>query len=147
MTEICICGHREHAWEEPTVCKTLGCKCEHFDAATADKPAQSQIDKYIASFETVSDRISWLLENIKYLRNLNNLGFVISYWELVCGIKFTEDQKRRMIDPEVIRRSKQKLVEKNPEKYGEFSPTVQEQKIIKQFSIEEWIVNSKVGFR
>jgi len=143
MSEICICGHREHAWDEPTVCKSMGCHCIHFEAATADRPAQSQIDRYIASFETVSDRIKWLLENIKYLRNLNNLGFVISYWELVCGIKFTDEQKRKMIDPEVIRRSKQKLVEHNQEKYGEFSPSFQEQKILKQYAMEEFILEIK----
>jgi hypothetical protein len=148
---LCTCGHGgdKHTWNEsPQVCVgELSCKCRGFELATPDRPAISQIDKYIQSFETISDRVKWLLENIKYLRNLNNLGFVISYWELACGIKFTEEQKRKMVDPEVIRRSKQKLVEHNPEKYGEFSPTVQEQKIIKQYSMEQWIIEAKTRFK
>ena len=147
MNSPCRCGHTEHSWEEPTVCKDVNCKCIKYEPATDKYPTYTEIERYKDQFDQVSDRVKFLLKNIKYLRNLKNLGFVVAYWELMCGLKFTEEQKKKMIDPEVIRRIKQKMVEKDPELYGNFSPTFEEQKEIKQYAITEWIVESNGRWR
>lgn len=129
---VCTCGHDDHAYTVPTVCKDLSCNCENYLEATPDNPVDPLWKDYLAEMTTLQDKIAWLLTNIKYLRNYNNTLFI--------------DWYRKAVDnrsPESIIRAKRKLVELNFEKYGTFdAPELEMQKQLKQLGIEEWVVTA-----
>ena len=125
----CICGHDAHAWDEPTVCKTLSCKCEKFVQATPENVVIQEWDIYVEQMKHVSDQVRWVLENLKYTRNLENKQFVDFFRSKISDA-----------DPETVRRTKQKLVETNKPVYGPFdAPELENQKAFKQLGIEEWV--------
>lgn len=127
---VCICGHDDHAFTEPTVCKTLSCKCEHYVEATPENPVDPKWKDYVLEMDTVKGKVAWLLENVKFLRNYPNKLFVDWFRTKVYDA-----------DPETVRRTKQKLVETNHEKYGPFeADELEMQKQLKQVGIEEWLV-------
>ncbi len=127
---VCICGHDDHAYTEPTVCKDLSCNCEKFVEATPENPVPVNWKDYVDEMDTLQKKIAWLLDNVKFLRNYNNTGFI--------------DWFRKTVDnrsPESIIRAKRKIVEENHAKYGPFdAPELEMQKQLKQLGIEEWLV-------
>lgn len=128
----CTCGHNDHAYTEPTVCKDLDCNCEQYIEATPDNPVDPQWKIYVDEMNTTVSKVKWLLQNIKFLRNYPNKLFVDWFRTKVYNA-----------DPETVRRSKQKLVEEFPEKYGPFdAPELEMQKQLKQLGIQEWLVNA-----
>ena len=128
---VCICGHFDHALTDPSVCKNLDCNCEKFIEATPENPVPAKWKDYVDEFKSTTAKIQWLLENVKFLRNYPNKLFVDWFREKVYNA-----------DPETIRRTKQKLVEHHPEKYGPFdAPELEMQKQLKQVGIEEWLVS------
>lgn len=125
----CVCGHVDHAWTEPTVCKNLNCKCEKFVQATPDNVIVHEWDKYVLEMKHVTDQVRWVLTNLRYTRNLENKQFVDFFRSKVNDA-----------DPETVRRTKQKLVETSPDLYGPFDATeLENQKAFKQLGIEEWV--------
>ena len=128
---VCTCGHEVHAYTVPTVCKDLDCNCENYLEATPDNPVDPKWKCYVDEFTTTTAKIQWLLQNVKFLRNYPNKLFVDWFRVKVYNS-----------DPETIRRTKQKLVENFPGKYGPFeAPELEMQKQLKQVGIEEWLVN------
>ncbi len=128
---VCICGHDDHAWSEPTVCTDLFCKCEKYVEATPENPVDPAWQNYVNEMNTVKGKIVWLLQNVKFLRNYPNKLFVDWFRTKVYDA-----------DPETIRRTKQKLVEDLPGLYAPFeAPELDMQKQLKQVGIEEWIIN------
>ena len=73
---VCICNHDKHAWNEPTVCSDIFCNCEKYVEATQDNIVINQWDKYVEQMNSATKQIRWVLENIKYTRNLDNNHFV-----------------------------------------------------------------------
>ena len=144
------CGHgdNEHSFEEPCVCKLLSCYCVKFIQATAETPVFSEIDKYMEEFETIYDKMQWVLTNWKWFRNYTNKDLVIAWWKFVNGW----DSKKQLLfdyiyknldEPESITRSRRKWVEKNPDLYGPYLPSnLQEHHILKQYAISEFMVEN-----
>lgn len=93
------------------------------------------------------DRMKWILTNLRFFRNLDNKNIVFAYWQYVDGWNrktyMTDEQFKKLAEPESITRARRKWVEKDPEKYGRFDPTAEEQRIIKQFSLTEYFVMNK----
>lgn len=128
----CICGHEKHAFTEPTVCTDLNCNCENFIEATPENPVPPRWQSTLEEFDTTKAKLIWLLDNIKFLRNYPNKSFVDWYRE-----------KIQDVDPETVRRTKQKLVQGNPDRFGLFeAPELEMQKQLKQVGIEEWLVTA-----
>lgn len=126
---VCICGHDDHAWSEPTVCSDLYCKCEKYVEATPENPVDPKWEQYVLEMNSVKGKVQWLLDNIKFLRNYPNKLFVDWFRTKVYDA-----------DPETVRRTKQKLVEDAPGRYGPFEASELEmQKQLKQVGIEEWL--------
>ena len=133
----CICNHDKHAYTDPTVCSNLYCNCTKFVEATEENQVRHDWDKYAQSFNAVKEQMIWLLDNLKFLRNMNNKTLQKFYR---TKIKFvTKKDKRFEPDSETIRRVKQKLVEDNYERFGPFEAKVQIEKNLKQFATEECI--------
>lgn len=125
----CVCGHDKHAFDEPTVCSTLSCNCEKYIEASEYNPVVQQWDTYVSEMRSVTDKVKWVLTNLKYTRNLNNKQFVDFFRSKVSNS-----------EPETVRRTKQKLVETNYAKYGPFDAIeLEQQKQFKQLGIYEWV--------
>jgi hypothetical protein len=138
MQSFCLkCNHIEdkHAATEPRVCLDLDCSCDGFDADVYRTDYQDLLDK----LQETRDKVKWLLENLKFLRNFGNKYFVLSYWKYVDGVTvINEASWGKLTDPESIRRAKQLLVADNPDKYGPFEPNIVEQKQLRQLAFEEF---------
>ena len=131
------CGHENHAYTDPTVCSNMYCKCEKYVEATEENQVRHDWDKYAQSFNAVKEQTIWLLDNLKFLRNMNNKTLQKFYR---TKIKFvTKKDKRFEPDSETIRRVKQKLVEDNYERFGPFEAKVQIEKNLKQIAMEEFV--------
>jgi hypothetical protein len=148
LVVVCRCGHEDefHAFDEPTVCKDVNCKCVKYISATVEMPVISEIDKYMDQFQTMHDKMKWVLENWKWFRNYTNKDLIFAWYRFINNWNpkksiLTDEIFKRLDDPETIRRSKQKVVESDYNKYGPYLPsTIQEHKILKQYAIEQWIV-------
>lgn len=126
----CVCGHEDHAFSEPTVCKDLMCNCENFVEATPFNPVDPKWKDYVDEMKTLQDKIAWLLDNVIFLRNYNNTGFIDWFRKTVSNKS-----------PESIIRAKRKLVEQDYGRYGPFeAPELEMQKQLKQVGIKEWLV-------
>ena len=126
----CICGHDSHAWDDPTVCQDLDCKCEKFIEATPNNPVPAKWQSIVDEFDSTKLKLIWLLDNVKFLRNYPNKSFVDWY-----------RKKIKDVDPETIRRTKQKLVQENQARFGPFeAPQLEMQKQLKQVGIEDWLI-------
>ncbi len=127
---VCTCGHEDHAYTVPTVCKDLNCNCENYLEATPDNPVPAKWKDYVDEMKTLQEKIAWLLENVKFLRNYDNTKFIDWFRKTVLNKS-----------PESIIRAKRKLVETDYAKYGPFeAPELEMQKQLKQVGIEEWLV-------
>lgn len=112
------------------VCTDTACTCFNYENATEYNPVVQEWDKYTKEFETCKEQLIWIMDNLKYTRNLKNKTFV----------DFVRS-KVKDYDPETIRRTKQKLVELYPERFGPFNADQFEQeKQFKQLAIEEWVL-------
>jgi len=146
---VCTCSHdgSKHSWEEPTVCSIIGCKCIKFELASIYSPVVSRIDEYMKDFEKIIDKMKWVLQHWKWFRNYNNKSLVFEWWEYVNHwnrkTSLTDEMLKKLDEPETITRAKRYWVEKDHEKYGPFIPSVEEEKIFKQYSIEQFIVEHK----
>ena len=107
----------------------------------------SNIDKYMLEFEKIRDRMRWVLEHWKWFRNYTNKDLVFGWWEFVNHwnrkTSLTDELYKKLDEPESITRARTWLVEHNPKLYEPFIPSYEEQKIFKQYAIEEWIVANK----
>ena len=129
---VCVCGHDKHAFDEPTVCCDLSCTCEHYLEATPANPVDPKWETYVKEMNTIKGKVSWILDNVKFLRNYPNKLFVDWFRSKVYDA-----------DPETVRRTKQKLVETWPDAYGPFiGSEIEMQKQLKQIGIEEWLVSA-----
>ena len=124
----CTCGHSDHAWTQPTVCKNISCPCEMFVEASPDDIVIREWDSYIQTMNTLKEKVMWVLMNLKFTRNLRNKQFIDFFREKVTDA-----------DPESIIRVKRKLVEQNRTQFGPIDcPEMVQQQAFKQLGIKEW---------
>ena len=92
----------------------------------------------LSNLKSVEGKVAWLLENIGILRNCSNQEFIFSYWEYFCGLKIPEYIRKTLVEPETIRRVKQKLVERDPKQYGPLNKRILDWKFLKEQKIKEY---------
>lgn len=139
------CKHNHVGADESpeNVCTEISCMCTSFQQATPENPTINDYQKYLEHIEKVRDKVKYILENIPELRDSSNKEFVFNYWFLCDGLKEKLDSGTidKLTDPEVIRRSKQKLAELEPLKYGATKEKVQVEKSSKYWGIMEFVIN------
>lgn len=135
---VCICGHDDHSWNEPTVCKNIDCKCIKYVEADEKNIVLSRHVIYIRQFESVQKQVAWLLENLKYLRNFKNKDFIDFYFSHI-RVFSPRGSEPREPDYETIRRTRQLLAARMPDTYGPFDPETISERNIKQYAIEEFV--------
>jgi len=85
----------------------------------------------------VRNNIISIMERFDFTRNFDNLSFYKFYENFIhCTVRL-DDAKT---DPESVRRCKQLLVEKNPERYGPNDPVLLQKKRDKQFKTKKMVV-------
>jgi hypothetical protein len=123
------------------VCSDQMCFCEKF--VNADSLELTKHQSVLDQMDKVKEKIAYMLENIPELRNLSNKAFVFCYYHynngFCTGMVLTGKKYYELSDPEIIRRTKQKLVEKEPEKYAPTDELVDKGKGIKYGGILEWV--------
>lgn len=141
------CGHFHlGADKDPmNVCKDLHCNCTEFAIATEELPVIPDYQKYLLEIEGTTDKIKYILKVIPELRDASNKEFIFNYWFLCDGLKdkLTSEMIDGLTDPEVIRRSKQKLVEMDKPRYGPTKDKVIEQKSLKNWAIYDFVITNK----
>ena len=85
----------------------------------------------------VRNNIISIMERFDYTRNFTNLDFYKFY---ECAIHSTVRLDDAKTDPESVRRCKQLLVEKYPDRYGPNDPVLLQKKRDKQFKIKKMVV-------
>jgi len=134
-----------HNYYKPSnsyICSESMCFCERFESQGINK---ADYDKIKLELDTIKQKITWILENIPEMRELNNKQFVFAYWHYefnFCpGMILDVKTYYHLTDPETIRRVKQKIVENHPS-YGPTNDEFIIQKGIKKGAIEEWIIEN-----
>ena len=92
----------------------------------------------LSNLKSVEGKVAWLLESNGILRNYSNQEFIFSYWEYFCGLKIPEYIRKTLVEPETIRRVKQKLVERDPKQYGPFDREILNEKFLKEQKFMEY---------
>lgn len=85
----------------------------------------------------VRNNIIRILEQFDCTRNFDNLSFYKFYENFICGTVRLDDAQT---DPESVRRCKQLLVERYPDKYGPTDPVLLQKKMAKQVKITKMVV-------
>ena len=85
----------------------------------------------------VRNNIIMIMERFDYTRNFTNLDFYKFY---ECAIHSTVRLDDAQTDPESVRRCKQLLVEKYPDRYGPNDPVLLQKKRDKQFKTKKMVV-------
>lgn len=140
MTKCNNCTH-PHATTEPQVCTWLNCNCdENSFQPYIEKKSFQYYTSVIAKHNAIHKTIKYLLTEIPEFRNYSNKDFIFTFWHYnngFCpGMKLEIPMYKELVDPETIRRCKQKVVEENPELEAD---KIQSFKNTKQKAIEEWV--------
>ena len=85
----------------------------------------------------VRNNIISIMERFDYTRNFTNLDFYKFY---ECAIHSTVRLDDAKTDPESVRRCKQLLVERYPDRYGPTDPDLIQKKRDKQFKTKKMVV-------
>ncbi len=125
------------------VCKDLYCKCQEFEMATEEKPVIPDYQKYLDQLDSTKEKVKYILNEIPELKEASNKEFVLNYWFLCDHLKdtLTNEILDRLTDPELIRRTKQKLVEEYPSHYGPKKTETIKEKAMKYNAIFDWVIN------
>ena len=85
----------------------------------------------------VRNNIISIMEQFDFTRNFDNLSFYKFYENFIhCTVRL-DDAKT---DPESVRRCKQLLVERYPDKYGPTDPALIQKKMAKQVKITKMVL-------
>lgn len=125
------------------VCRDLYCKCQDFEMATEERPVIPNYQKYLDQIESTSEKVRWILINIPELRESSNKEFIFNYWFLCDHLtdKLSSEVLDSLTDPELIRRTKQKLVEEDKVKYGPKNEQTRNEKSLKYNAVYDWVIN------
>lgn len=140
------CGHfHVGADNGPTnVCKELYCLCVNFVMATEELAVIPNYQKYLLEIEGTAGKVRYILDNIPDLRDSSNKEFIFNYWFLCDGLKdeLSVQILDNLTDPEIIRRAKQKEVQKNHIKYGPIKKTTEIEKGLKYSAVYDFVINN-----
>jgi len=95
------------------------------------------------------DKMKYVLDNIKYFRNLSDKALAFQWWNhieewrWINGESLNAEKLNHITEAGLITRARRALKEQNFEKYGPFIPNVEEEKILKQWQLEEFFVERK----
>jgi len=144
MSDKCgACGHFHHPDNDTKVCTLIDCNCDitKFEPEIETK-SLNYYQNVINGFNTIQEKIKYLLTEIPKFRDLGNKQFIFAYWHYndnFCpGMILDIQTYHNLTDPETIRRCKQKCVEQNPLLAA--SNEVNEFKNTKKSAIEEWLL-------
>lgn len=142
----CSCG-ADHTHDDvyPCVCKVASCSCLGYVEAGL---APSDIDKYFKGFETIIDKMQWILLNVKFFRNFNNQEIIFAWWQYVNGWNprlgvLTNDIYYKLDNAESITRAFRYWKEQDFDKYGPTTLSLLEQQSFRQLAIEEFVIANK----
>lgn len=138
---FCVNCHHEHTIIEGTlICSERFCSCNNF--TNKDALILTQHQKALDNLKKVTEKIQYMYEVIKGFENYSNKSFVFAYWHLnnnfITGMILDGRTYHELEDPEVIRRTRQKFVEKNPQ-YQTNDPTKIYGKAVKFNAIMEFV--------
>jgi len=143
MSDKCsACGHFHHPDDDTKVCTLIDCSCDitKFQPEIEGKSLDYHRN-VISQFQTVQEKIKYLLTEIPQFRDLSNKQFLFAFWHYndgFCpGMELSIQTYSELIDPETIRRCKQKVVENDPTLAS--SDKILEKKNTKKIAIEEWL--------
>ncbi len=129
------CGHsgEDHVFGVVTVCNAkIDCNCIEFLECINFNELPKDYQAYMRGFEKCTEKVRWVLDNVKFTRNMKNKWFIEWYR------KYIEPDR----DHETISRMRRKLVEIDSTSYGPFEPSLIEQKVIKQYSMMEFVTQN-----
>lgn len=123
---LCLCSHtgEDHASHEPRVCAKIDCHCIKFRVGNPHTIFLTQIDRYIAQYDTWYDRMLWLCSNLNFICGMNNTEIVWFYWKYVYPKwdpeeEFLTPELKKAIEgdakPETITRGFRAVKELHPE--------------------------------
>ena len=147
----CTCRHSEenHADNEPKVCKENDCKCEHFIAENDYNLQIEKHSKYAKQMEKTIDQMAYVLDNIKYFRNLTDKQLAFQWWNHIEEWRWMNDEPltiskfENLTEAGLLTRARRALKEQNKDRYGPFIPSIEDEKILKQWQLEEFFVERK----
>lgn len=135
------CGHEHEIYNGIILCRLCTCGFERFRNKEALVLTEHQ--KVLDKMDSVKNRVEYMLTNIPDLRNLVNKPFVFHYWHynsnFCTGMTLTGKKYYELEDPENIRRAKQKLVEKDFDKFGPTDEKIDQVKAIKYGGMLDWV--------
>lgn len=132
-------------------CLEFGCRCSCYEALDDAIPQYIRdIDRYIAQFEFMKDKMQWVLLNIKYFRNFSDkyVGYMWNYivhrynpWTTLL----TKELYEKLDSHDAVTRARREWYEwdrkhgdQNNPIYLPFNMTTREQKVYKQIGIEQY---------
>lgn len=110
------CNHHHKFHNGVLMCSEI-CSCNNFESHTSLVLTNHQ--KALDNIKNVSDKVRYMYEEIGGFENYTNKYFIFAYWHynegFAIGSVLDGMKAYHLTDPEVIRRTRQKLIEKNPE--------------------------------
>lgn len=151
MTD-CNCRHPHdmHADNDPKVCKEYSCNCEGYIAESDYNLVIERVAKYAREMEKLIDQMAYVLDNIKFMRNLSDKQLAFSWYEHIEEWRWTKGEPltikkfEHLTEAGLLTRARRALKEQNFDRYGPFIPNVEDEKILKQYQLEEFFVERKM---
>lgn len=151
---LCHCGHggREHAGNEPRVCKIISCNCDYFKSQNPYALHLSNIDRYVDKFKKWKEKFDYLCEIMPFLYAMNNTEIMWWYWKYVYPHydpkeEFMTDEIETAIltsaKPEAITRGFRKHKETHREQQHQFENLVMWQSF-NEAGYREAAIDSKI---
>ena len=107
---------------------------------------QVSYNKILSEIKTTEGRIAWLLETYPELRNKDYNYLVAKYWSIFHNVQVSPEYIASLTQISTIERTKRKLAERNPGKYGSTDPDHISNKGKKFTAMQEYAVEGKVNY-
>ena len=134
------CGHPHIFIDEGNFCSKSTCWCSNY--MSDGRKVLVGIQRAIEGLRTTEEQVKYMLTNIPELRELNNKDFVFTYWHFTMGYVIPPALRKKMVDPETIRRGKQLICEHHPELKPK-GEDINYAKMLKEWGYREEVINQK----
>ena len=136
------CNNCNHQHDSNTKwCTLIRCLCtpEQFEPVQELQPV-SYYQKTLKQLTDVYDKIKYLHENIPEFRNNDHMHFLFNYWHYHDNYVVPPQVRDTLTNTETIRRTRQKLVEENPE-LGPTDDGLVQAKIVKEQAYHDYTIS------